>query len=39
MWQIWAKSPTKWDAHLAESNFQTRSRALAAPERTWRGLE
>ncbi len=24
---IWGKSPTKWDAHLAESNFQTRSRA------------
>ena len=24
---IWGKSPTKWDAHLAESNFQTRSSA------------
>lgn len=22
---IWGKSPTKWNAHLAESNFQTRS--------------
>ncbi|RHB43721.1 hypothetical protein DW886_12935 [Enterocloster aldenensis] len=20
---IWTKSPTKWDAHLTESNFQT----------------
>jgi len=24
---IWAKSPTKWNAQLPESNFQTRSRA------------
>ena len=23
---IWAKSPTRWDAQLAESNFQTRSK-------------
>ena len=23
---IWAKSPTKWDVQLTESNFQTRSR-------------
>ena len=23
---IWPKSPTKWDAHLTESNFQTRPR-------------
>ena len=23
---IWAKSPTKWNAHLTESDFQTHSR-------------
>ncbi|MEY8393743.1 DUF6783 domain-containing protein [Lachnospiraceae bacterium 45-P1] len=25
---IWAKSPTKWNAQLPESNFQTHSRSI-----------
>ncbi|MEY8395239.1 DUF6783 domain-containing protein [Lachnospiraceae bacterium 45-P1] len=31
---IWAKSPTKWNAQLPESNFQTRSNLIgvAVPE-------
>ncbi|WP_320938049.1 DUF6783 domain-containing protein [Enterocloster lavalensis] len=28
-----AKSPTKWDAHLTESNFQTRSKSIPRPGR------
>ena len=30
---IWAKSPTKWDAHLTESNFQTRSKTHRPSEK------
>ncbi|MEY8395263.1 DUF6783 domain-containing protein [Lachnospiraceae bacterium 45-P1] len=26
---LWAKSPTKWNAQLPESNFQTRSSPVA----------
>ncbi len=29
---IWAKSPTKWNAQLPESNFQTHSSALSTPK-------
>ncbi|MEQ2428882.1 DUF6783 domain-containing protein [Enterocloster hominis] len=31
---IGTKSPTKWDAHLTESNFQTRSSGKG--DRIWR---
>ncbi|MEY8395479.1 DUF6783 domain-containing protein [Lachnospiraceae bacterium 45-P1] len=33
---IWAKPPTKWNAQLPESNFQTHSRK-SIKQRNWNG--